>query len=157
MIGTKVTVTPVAESVPFDNSNNDFIADDVQTAIEEINAKLESGASPGFMWDRSGNVPAGSYLLNGSRPSNISGKTCPINGVIVSASITQENDDSFSFKIQKRVNSSFVDLGTVAIVSSRKSVVDLNITITKDDELCVMIYTGSPKNPGIDLLLKGTL
>jgi hypothetical protein len=41
----KITVTPVAKSVPFDNSSNGFVSTDTQSAIEEIknNIKIKSG------------------------------------------------------------------------------------------------------------------
>lgn len=38
------SVTPVAESVPFDNSTNGFVADDVQAAIEEVAARSFSAS-----------------------------------------------------------------------------------------------------------------
>jgi len=43
--GSKINKTPVAESIPFDNSANGFTADDVQAAIEEAGgdiSKLEA-------------------------------------------------------------------------------------------------------------------
>ena len=46
--------SPVAASIPFDNSTNGFDSDNVQEAIEETRAS----ASPGFSFGRSGNVSA---------------------------------------------------------------------------------------------------
>ncbi len=40
-------ITPVAESVPFDNDTNGFVAENVQDAIEEVQA----GSLPGFVID----------------------------------------------------------------------------------------------------------
>jgi type II secretory pathway component HofQ len=46
----RVRKSEVAESIPFDNSTNGFVAEDVQAAIEEINNVVDTSASPGFTW-----------------------------------------------------------------------------------------------------------
>ena len=46
------STSPVAKVVPFDNTNNDFDASDVQGAIEEIGAS----ASSGFSFGRAGGL-----------------------------------------------------------------------------------------------------
>jgi len=44
MSGDKhIAITPVAKSVPFDNSTNGFASTDTQAAIEEVKGKLKAG------------------------------------------------------------------------------------------------------------------
>lgn len=62
MASQYLTATPVADSIPFDNSTNGFDAEDVQAAIEETrNARVQY---PQFQ--KIGNMNFDQYLFSGS-------------------------------------------------------------------------------------------
>lgn len=84
-------ITPVAGSVPFDNSTNGLTSDNTQTAIEEVNAKFTSagtGVTPPFLFARSGSTGSNSYLRIGDVNSNEAGQIIPGNNKIVRMTIT---------------------------------------------------------------------
>jgi hypothetical protein len=152
-----ITQNAVAGSVPYDNSTSGIPADDVQGAIDAIAAGAGSGASPGFTYGRSGVSNTGTYLLNETVPSNISGRTMPVSGTIAEVFVAQELAGTFSFKIQKRSGASFVDLATFTVTAVRTATFATSIAITKGDEIAVVISSDSTKNVVIGFVAKGTM
>ena len=155
----QIARTQIANQVPYDNTVSGLTAIDVQAAIDEIKFNASIAAAPGFSWGRSGTLPANTYLLNDTVPSNISGRPVPLNnGVITTAFMTQENAVIFSFKIQKRTGVSFVDLSTITTSLQRaETFTSLNISVALNDEIAIKIVSGNPKNVDVGLIIKGTL
>ena len=54
---TKVVISPVAKSTPFDNSTNGFVSTDTQAAIEEVRTAISTTI-------RAGNIAAVSFTGN---------------------------------------------------------------------------------------------
>ena len=144
----------VAESVPFDNDNNDFTSDDVQGAIEEIGAS----ASPGFSFGRSGNASTGSWLLNEGVPSNRAGRyvftTSP---KLVEIFVSSENIDTYTISIYEHegdeVNLTLLD--TLSITAARGGQKISNVAITSGRQLAIRVTAGSARNVVAGLILKG--
>lgn len=150
--------TQVAKSLFFDNSGTTLTSTDTESAIKEVLQKSQTSASPGLTWGRSGNTSSGTYLLNDTVPSNVSGRLVPVSsGAIVTAFVSCETADTFTIEIQRRVGNTFTTIGTISVVNSRKFTIDsLNIPVALNDELAVRIGTGSPKNPVVGLIARGT-
>ena len=156
----------VAETIPFDNDSNDFVAEDVQGAIEELAENLDRSASPGFSFGRSGNVSSNSWLLRpGGVPSNRTGVTFGLyNGILDEISVGTENLETYTIEIIQHdgneINS--VSIASVSIVNLRKAVFSVGVDYTqtnplvRNKQIAVKITSGSAKNIGVDLQLSGT-
>ena len=150
--------SPVAGSVPFDNSTNGFTSDDTQAAIEEINTKLADSASPGFTWGRSGNVNSGAWLLNDTVPSNLAGRTIALtSGLIKKIMISNENANTFVVGIYEHNGVTYTQLTTVSMTAQRSKQQLVSVAITLGKELAVKIESGSCKNVIVGIILSGNL
>lgn len=146
--------TPVAESVPFDNDSNGFVADDVQGAIEEINGS----ASPGFSFGRSGNLSANTWLQNEGVNSNRAGRWVYINDAVVERIyVGSENIDTYDVAIYHhdgdQVNLTFV--GSVSVTAARGAKFTVSFAVPTDKQLAVRVENGSAKNLVVGLELSG--
>jgi hypothetical protein len=132
-------------------------ADEVQTAIEKLKVLSDVSASPGFVWTRSGNTPSGTWLQNGSVPSNLSGSMIPVSsGEIREIFVAAENSDTFTIEVFKRVGASFTSLATISLSSQRTKVQSYTgVTVTYGDELACQQSAGSSKNPVVGVVIKG--
>ena len=152
----------VAGSVPFDNDNNNFISDDVQGAIEEINQTVLTSASPGFSFGRSGNVTAGSYLQNETVPSNKSGRWVYINNAeVAKVFVSNELSTTFTLDILEHEGNeiNLTLLGSVTVTAARGGAFDVSWSATTDRQLCVRLSPSSAnnaKNIVCGLELRGT-
>ena len=153
-------MSSVAESVPFDNDSNGFIAEDIQAAIEEVNDTISTSASPGFGFGRSGNTSSGTWLLRtGNVPSNKTGVAIGITSPIVEEiSVGNENVSTFDISVYEHEGDeiNLTLLGTVSIVAARTGSFSVNWAATSGRQLAVKISSGSAKNPGVDITLSGT-
>jgi hypothetical protein len=146
----------VAEETPFDNSVNDFVSNNVQGALEEVGAS----ASPGFSFGRSANVSSGTWLLRtGSIPSNKTGIPVGVTSPFIS-NIQIGNEDSSTFNISiyehegDEINLTL--LATVSVTAARTAVFSVNIPVTSGRQLAALLSSGSGKNVGVDLIIKGS-
>lgn len=148
----------IAENIPFDNSTNGFIADNVQDAIEEIGAS----ASPGFSFGRSGNVFQNTWLNRvGNIPSNRTGVTIGINSPIVSQVFcANRNIETYTIGIYEHDGNSvnLTLLGTVDVVSSRSATFNVSFATSTGKQLAVRLLTasGSIQDLGVDVILIGS-
>lgn len=152
---TTVKITPVSRSIPFDNSTNGFIATDVQSAIEEI----LTSASPGFDWTRSGSISSGSVLLNGSVPSNISGRWVYINSATVNeVFISNQDINTFdvNFFYHDGNDIGRTSIGSVSIVAARGGRFTVSWSVPTNKQLGCEISSGSAKNIVVGAELHGT-
>lgn len=151
--------TPVARSTPFDNATNGFISTDVQGAIEEV----QTSASPGYSFGRSGVTTGGAYLQTQTVPSNVSGMWVYINNaVIAKIFVTNELTATYSIDILyhdgNEVNLTLV--GTVTVTAAKGAFFTVNWSIPTNKQLAVRISPTSasnPKNILCGLELKGTV
>jgi hypothetical protein len=149
-----VKKTPVARSVPFDNSTNGFQAEDVQAAIEEIGAS----ASPGFSWGRNGNSSTGTWLNNEGVSSNLSGRLVFISNPSLAVIFTaNRNLSTYTLGVYthdgNEINLTLVD--TLVITSARGGFKTTNISIPAGKQLAVRVETGSAQDIVAGVILKG--
>ena len=151
--------TPEADDICYDNAVSGLSAEDVQAAIDEISTTAAVSASPGFTWGTSGNVPAGTYLLNDSVPSNTAGRLVPVNGQIEVIFVACEIDTTATIEIQRRVGAVFTTLtsSTLATVRKKTDILVVKPAVSKNDELAVKITGASIKNPVVGIIIKGSL
>lgn len=146
---------PVAGEIPFDNEGNEFDADNVQAAIEEIGAS----ASPGFSWGRSGNNTSGTWLLNEGVPSNKSGRLVFINSPTLAQIFTASEDlATYTLTIYEHegdeINLTVID--TLVVTNSRGANKLSNVNLTPGRQIAVRITSGSARNIIVGAIIKGT-
>lgn len=158
-INGPVYKSPVAGTVPYDNSNSGLTADEVQAAIDELATGGGSTASPGFTYGRSGTINAGAYLLNETVPSNVSGRTIFLNNAkITDISVATETDDTYTVSIEEHDGVTYTVLTTVSIVAMRTKVISgLSVSVTKGKQLAAKVSSGAAKNLVVNLQLRGTV
>ena len=155
----KIQRTKIQEAIetPFDNSTNGFTSDNVQGAIEEIGAS----ASPGFSFGRSSTTGAGTWLLRvGSIPSNKTGVPLGISSpIITNIQVGNETISTFDVEIYEHEGDevNLTLLTTVSIISARTGVFSVSISATSGRQLAVKISSGTGKNIGVDIILKGLI
>jgi hypothetical protein len=160
--------TQVAAAVPFDNDTNGFDSTDVQGAIEEINESIieetSASASPGFGFGRAGNVVASTWLTrSGGVPSNKTGVVMGINTpTLQRISIGNEDVNTFDISIYEHDGNeiNLTLLTTVSVVSERTDSFTESdfgtVAATSGKQLAVRVTSGSAKNLGVDITIKGT-
>ena len=149
-----------AENVTFDPTATDFISDNVQGVIEELEDKVGVSASPGFSWGRSGNLSLNTWLQNDGVASNRAGRTVNlIDPVITAYSIANEDINTFDISFYEHEGDSInlVLIGTITVVSSRSQSGFINFAITEGKQLAVRVTSGSAKNVVVGLNLSGTI
>lgn len=146
--------SPVAKSIPFDNSTNGFIATDSQAAIEEIGAS----ASPGFSFSRQGTSVAGTYLQVDTVPSNQAGRIVPLtSGIITDVFVSCQNNSTFTVQLQKRVGNTFTTFYTITVTNARKLTQSVTgVPVTLGDEICARISSGSVANVVVGVIIRGS-
>ena len=133
---------------------------DRAVTFKDLTSSIAINASPGFTWGRSGNTPAGSYLQNDTVPSNVSGRLVPVSdGLIKTVFVSQKTATSCTVVVQKRTGSVFTDLATVTLTTQRVKVLDISppIAVAYADEIVVKVGSGSPSDPVVGLMIKGTV
>jgi hypothetical protein len=153
----RVRKSEVAESIPFDNSTNGFVSEDVQAAIEEINNTVDTSASPGFTWGSSGNTTSNTWLLNDSVPSNKAGRRIFLNNATLEAVfISCENPATFDVEVYEHDGTTFTLITTVNVVAARGGEFPIaSLPLTTGKELAVKLVNGSAKNPVAGCVLNG--
>lgn len=153
----------VAKTVPFDNSTNGFISDDVQAAIEEVNNKILTNASPGFSFGRSGVCTANTYLQNETVPSNVSGRWVYLNsGFVTDVYITNELTTTYTVDVYhhdgNEVNLTL--LGSATVTAAKGAHIPVSWAVPTDKQIAVKISNttaNSPKNVVCGLQLTGAV
>jgi hypothetical protein len=153
----------VAESIPFDNAINGFIATDVQTAIEELGTVISTSASPGFSYGRTGVCSAGIFMQNETVPSNISGRWVYINSAAVKK-VFVSNELSTTYTIEAMYHNGngtgLTSLGSVTVTAAYGGAFSVNWPVPTGRQIAIRIGTStanSPKNIVCGLQLSGTL
>jgi hypothetical protein len=150
------TKIQTAEETPFDNSNTDFLSEDVQSALVEIGAS----ASPGVGFGRSGNNTSGTWLLvDGGVPSNRSGRIIFLSNPILKAIyVNTRNLATYTISVFEHdgdeINLSLID--TLSIVSSRGGFKLVDIPVTLGKQLAIQVTAGSGQDIVAGLILRGS-
>jgi hypothetical protein len=141
---------PVAIEVPFDNSTNGFTAEDTQAAIEEVNTKVLTSASPGFSFGRSGVASAGTYLQCETVPSNVSGRWVYINSAFVKR-VFISNELITTFKIEVLYHNGngagLTSLGTITITAANGGASTVNWSVPTNKQIAIRIAIDTPNAP----------
>jgi hypothetical protein len=152
---------PVADEVFLDNSTIDCLdtAETVQEGFEELCTLVDTSASPGFTWGRSGTVTANTWLLNESVPSNKSGRTIFLTtATLEEVFVSNEQSSTFDLEIYEHDGTTFTLLTTQSLVASRSgSFTIASIVLTPGKELAIKLVNGSGKNVTAGVLLNGTV
>ena len=127
--------------------------------IEELVNQISAvSASPGFTWGDSGNVSAGSFLLNDSVPSNRAGRIVPLaDGEITKIFVTCETNATATLEIVLRTGATFSGLTTMSLAGQRTKVeTKTGVTVAEGDELACRVTSGSCRNPVVGVIIRGT-
>lgn len=150
-----------AENLYFDSSNLPDIDDDnLQDVVETIATSVGASASPGFSFGRSANVGSNSWLLiTGSVPSNKTGVPVAItNAEITLVSVGNENIGTFDVSIYEHEGGevNLTLLTTVSVIANRTQNFSISVPVTTGRQLAARVTSGSAKNIGVSLQLKGS-
>lgn len=146
MLKGKVYQSPVAKSVPYDNTDSGLIATDTQAAIDELKLNAAISSSPGFSFGRSGNTVPGTYLQCESVPSNVSGRWVYVtNGIIEHIYVSNENITTYTIEVLYHQGSevNLTSLGTVTVVANRGGKFTVNWSVPTDNQIAVRVAPGS--------------
>lgn len=133
--------------------------DNISGALDFLQSSVGASASPGFSFGRAANVGAGTWLqITGGVPSNKTGIPVAINNPkLTLISVGNEDVSSFSIGIYEHdggeVNLTL--LTTVSVINSRTSNFDVLVLVTSGRQLAARLISGSAKNVGVSLQLKG--
>ena len=153
--------SPVAGSIPFDNSTNDFVSDNVQSAIEEVQETSSSSSSPGFTWGRSGNLSTGTWLLNDGVPSNKAGRTIVLNNAKIAKIFTATEDlDTYNIGIYSHdgdeINITLI--ATLVVTASRTgNSGTVSVSVPSGKQLGAKVDSGSAKNLVVGIIMQGSV
>lgn len=137
--------------------------EDLAFIEEAVEQSVTTSASPGFTWGRSGNVTAGSWLLNESVPSNISGRTVFLTSALIKKVFVAHQDAVIvKYDIYHHAGDglSLTYIGSVTTTATRTYSAVLNLSVPSNVQLAFKIASDSPngsKNPVVGILLAGTL
>lgn len=151
----RVTASPVASSVPFDNSTNDFQAEDVQAALEEIGAS----ASPGFSWGRGGNSSSGTWLNNEGVQSQRTGRFVFINNpTLAFIFVSNRNIATYTIGVYEHEGDSInlTLLDTLSITSARGGFKASTVSVTPGRQLAIRVEAGAAQDMVAGVILKGS-
>lgn len=145
-------ITPVASTVPFNNSANGFTSTDTQAAIEEAKALAANSSRGGLICGHDGASSVGRYLaFYPSNPSNTNPLIIPEPSELVALSISASANSTGTLTVYRN----FVPVTTISLSSSRKNRIQgLEINLTDLDELSVSVTSGSISKPMMTLFIR---
>jgi hypothetical protein len=149
----------VAGSVPFDNSTNGFASTDTQAAIEEVRNFINTSASPGFSFGRSGVISNNTYLQCETVPSNVSGRWVYINSAfVVKVYVSNELNTTYTLEVFYHTGNGtgLTSLGTITVTAAYGGSFTVNWPVPTGTQLAVRVNSGLPKNMVCGLELRGT-
>jgi hypothetical protein len=151
-----ISFTPTS---PFTSNNvQDAIEQSYTLALDVVN----TSASPGFSFGRSGNVSKGAYLSNETVPSNVTGRFVYISNAVISAVfIGTEDTGTYKFGVYKHDGGgdNLALIGTVTVVGKKGDSFSVNWPVETGKYLAVRVEndsTDQPKNVVAGLELRGT-
>lgn len=160
-------VTPVASTIPFDNSTTGavpLVSTDTQSVIEEIWQKVKgaSGVTPPFFFGRTNGGNAGTYLtINGVATNKVGQIVIGLN-TLVGISVTTASNVSGAavIQLQQRTGlNTFVDIAgaTITIPSGNfKATTALSVALPSNVELAAYIKSGSTSDINLQVYVVAT-
>lgn len=153
-------LTDLENTAKFDPTGTDLTETEIGPAIRELSTLAGASASPGFSFGRSANVGANSWLLiTGSVPSNKTGVPVAIQGAeLTLVSVGNEDISTFDVTIYEHEGGevNLTSLVTVSVVASRTGNFSVSVPVTTGRQLAARVTSGSAKNVGVSLQLKGS-
>jgi hypothetical protein len=153
-----ISVTPTAKSVPFDNVGTDFVSTNVQDALVEVGVS----ASPGQSFGRTGVSAGGTFLLNETVPSNISGRWVYINSATVTK-VFVSNELSTTYTLEAMYHDGngvgLTSLGFVTVTAARGASITVSWPVPTNKQIAIRVANttaNSPKNIVCGLQLQGS-
>lgn len=141
----RFNITEVADSVPFDNDSNGFTADDVQAAIEEVDAKITGKPRAVVSMGYKGTASSGRWLETfDGIPSNSSPFVVAEILKVRSISIAVKVNATTTFALYK--NGVSVDTYSLSAQDTYTES-GLNIDFLVDDEMSIQVTSGSCSEP----------
>lgn len=127
--------------------------------FNEIFNRAAISASPGYTWGRSGVSNGGTWLLNDTVPSNITGRNFSLfNGQLVQLSISNESVNTFSVGFYEHDHTTYTLIATANITAGIRGVFNFTaIPVGQNKELAVKIESGTCKNVEVQAILQGTI
>lgn len=153
------TLTDLENEASFDPTGTEIVSTKIGDAIREVSTTAGASASPGYSFGRSANASAGTWLLiTGSVPSNKTGIPVAIsNPSLTLVSVGNENINTFNVSIYEHEGdeTNLTLLTTVSVINARTQSFEVDIPVTAGRQLAARITSGSTKNIGVSLQLKG--
>ena len=155
---SEIRFTPHAKEIPIDDSICQLGGKTVNQEIDLLCQQVSVSASPAFDYTKSGNVSNNTWLLNGSVPSNKTGKLIFLNDAsIKNIFISNELANTFDIEAYEHDGTTFTLLTTVSIVAARSGSFSMDVPLTTGKEIGLKLINGSGKNVVAGLILAGEL
>lgn len=135
----------------------------VQLFLEYLLNRSVTSASPGFTWGRSGNCPPGTYLLNDTVPSNISGRPIFLyNALLLYVYVTNKLSTTYTLDIEMHNKVTYTNCASVTVTSNYAGLfrIDPGFSLTRGWELAAKVSensANSPQNIDAGILMTGEL
>jgi len=165
VLNNYVDTTPVAKEVPYDDSIQlpTTGSNTTQEIIDYLKNATTINASPGFTWGRSGAIPANTWLLNDSVPSNLSGRTVFLSNAEIKKVYTANQNATSGIILgiysHDGDENNLVLLGTVTTAATRSNVFDVSWSVASGKQIAIKLESTSASAKEIDvgILMKGTV
>lgn len=139
---TKIKITPVAKSMPFDNSTNGFSSANVQGAIEEGYVGAANASRGPTVCGFNGTASAGRWLEFFSKnPSNDAPFVLAEDSELIAVSLVSSSSSSTG---TVSIFKNGVSIQSISLTSQKKNAISgLSHSISSLDELSVQVTAGS--------------
>lgn len=158
MIGGLIK-SPHSESIPFDPTGSTLSSELTGPAIRELASLVNTSASPGFSFGRSGNIPSSTWLQCETVPSNIAGRFVYIsNAVVKKVFVANEIISTFDIDVHYHTGGGvgMTSLGVVSVIADYGGAFSVNWSVPSGAYLALQLSSGSAKNVVAGLELRGT-
>lgn len=125
--------------------------------IEGVNMEPFPGASPAFLFSRSGAVPANTWLLVDGIPSNLTGHHAPFDGTVKEIFVDSSSPSTFSVGLYQHDHSTFTLLTTVTVTADYGDTFPLTgISFTEGKNLAARLNSGSATDISVGIRIAKT-
>lgn len=153
-------LTDLENELGFDPTGTELLSTKLGNAVRELSTTVGASASPGFSFGRSANAGPGTWLqIVGGVPSNKTGITVAIqNAELILVSVGNEVISTFDVTIYEHEGDevNLTALQTVSIINNRSGNFEVSVPVTNGRQVAARITSGSAKNVGVSLQLKGS-
>lgn len=152
MPSSKVYSSPVAKSIPFDNSTNGFTSTETQSAVEEAKQLAANSSRGPTICGFDGNGSTGRWLeFFANNPSNNNPFIIAENNELIAVSICASTNSTGTVSIFKNG----VSIQTISLSASRKNAVTgLTHSLVSLDELSLQVTSGSITRPTVFMFIR---